>query len=253
MYKEEMYSTFYNSGFFIVKQLFNQNEVEKISQGFDCILNESKKLTTTGIHKKSLFVLGEGHSSNSPKIKRVNWCATQSNAIDKYSKDKRILEIAEKLMGVNEVSQIICQAHYKLPNDGVSYPWHQDTQKDKGEWQDLNGKGSFVLSMIAIDECNKENGTVKVIPGSCKKGPLDIEKEDFSKNNLIINSEYSDLSFSYLNMSPGDVAFMGPYTIHSSDANTSLKARRMLMSGFSCVGSKKGSMNLGDGRIVSSR
>lgn len=253
MHNEEMLLSFYEVGFFIIKKLFNKQEVQELSRGFDFILDESKKLISTGVHKNSLFVLGDGHNINSPKIRRVNWCATQSNAIDRYSKDKRILKIVENLMGVQEVSQIICQAHFKLPNDGVSYPWHQDTQKDKGEWQDINGKGSFVLGMIAIDECNQQNGAVKVIPGSCKKGPLDIEKEDFVGNNKIIDAEYDDLNFTYLNLEPGDVAFMGPYTIHASDENTSLKARRMLMTGFSCVGSKKSSMNLGDGRIVSSQ
>ena len=121
----------------------------------------------------------------------------------------------------------------------MRYPWHQDTQKDKGVWKDKNGKGSFVLAMIAIDDCNKKNGAVKVIPKSHNYGTLNIETDQFNETNhkkvLPLIKKYG---IEYIEMNSGSVALMGPYTIHSSEENMSKHSRRMLMSGYIFPGSQ---------------
>ena len=241
---------FYEDGYLILYDLFNSEEINEVSNAFTDIANISKKIKSTSNFKDAYFVLGENHSEKSPQIRRINWCNSLSESIDKISQDPKLLKPISQLMGSPSFNQIICQAHYKLPGDGVSYPWHQDTQHDKGKWVDKNSKGSFVLAMIAIDDCTLSNGAVKILSGSSKLGTLNIEKEDPS-NNQKIQSLLSQYPIVDLVMPSGSVAFIGPYTIHSSEANESNIARRMLMSGYSYPGaSPKASNGQGVGRLL---
>ena len=236
---EKIEKLYWDQGFVIIENFFSKNEVNLMKYDFDNILDQARQFETTSEYKKSVFVLDSNHSSEFPIIKRVNWCIEIAKNLKKFSSKPKLIKLVSKLLGSETIEQIICQTHYKIPQDGVKYPWHQDTQKDKGGWKDKNGKGSFVLAMIAIDDCNKKNGAVKVIPKSHTYGRLNIETDKFEEDNHkkilpLINKH----GIEYIEMNSGSVALMGPYTIHSSEENLSQHSRRMFMSGYIFPGSQ---------------
>lgn len=146
--------------------------------------------------------------------------------------------MAAQVLGSSMVDQLICQAHFKEPGDGVHFPWHQDSRHRRYGtelWSDVNGTGSFVELVTAVDPMTHDNGPLRVIPGSQRHGHLatDSKTESF----LPTNDAWFDPDDAFdITLAPGDVALFGPYLIHGSEPNHSSLARRSFLNGFACPG-----------------
>ena len=67
-------------------------------------------------------------------VQRVVWAGGAEPVLLRLSEDARLVEPALELLGTEHCEQLLCQAHYKMPNDGVAFDWHQDIQhRDKGD------------------------------------------------------------------------------------------------------------------------
>lgn len=163
-------------------------------------------------------------------LKRVIWAGGMEPVLLKYGQDPRMLKIISQILNVDEFIHLINQAHFKTPGDGVNFLPHQDIKnrdKNDGTWINVDNKGSFVQSMIALDDIDLENGPVYIIENSHLFGKLtEDEIKDLEKTSTKI----------ILQMKAGDVAFWGPYLVHASEANTSSKSRNTLMNGYSQIG-----------------
>ena len=77
------------------------------------------------------------------------------------------------------MSQLINQAHFKLPGDEVAFEWYQDsTHRGYGGkyWQYVNGWGSYVQTLTTIDEVSQRNRPGYFIPNSVKLSHLDLPR-----------------------------------------------------------------------------
>ena len=109
-------------------------------------------------------------------------------------------------------SKLMC----KPPLIGRRKPWHQDL----AYWVDIDSRQ--VTLWCAIDAADRDNGCVQLIPGSHRRGLIQHEqiddwqvREDNIPNDPVI----------YAEMQPGDVLFLHPLILHSSDPNHSAKPR----------------------------
>ncbi|HMO02236.1 MAG TPA: phytanoyl-CoA dioxygenase family protein [Oligoflexia bacterium] len=134
---------------------------------------------------------------------------------------------------------LICQLHPKYAGDGVDFAWHQDVKHRRSwdsEWSDINGNGSFVQTLMAIDQITKDNGPILIAPFDKEKHGKDLELPyKFNHPDL---SMYFDLNkVTTLEMSPGDIVFINPYLIHGSYPNNSPGTTRyLLVNGYAAVG-----------------
>lgn len=81
------------------------------------------------LHRGSQFVLGEvasGPLRGQPRIDRVVWCGAAEPELLQVGVDPRLLGVAAQVLGTLAMDQLINQVHFKLPYDGVTFPWHQD-------------------------------------------------------------------------------------------------------------------------------
>jgi ectoine hydroxylase-related dioxygenase (phytanoyl-CoA dioxygenase family) len=168
-----------------------------------------------------------------------------------YSQDRRITVAVSALLRSREAQHLICQAHFKMPGDGVGFRWHQDSENrgyGTSDWTDVNGTGSYVQTLIAVDPMTNENGPILFAPGSCKRGHLGLNQmEDPS---LAFDSK----TLISLLVSPGAVAFVGPYTIHGSLPNSSSAPRRIFINGYACPNANKRKYpGVGSGRMLELR
>ena len=51
-------------------------------------------------------------------IKRVNWCIEIAKNLKKFSSKPKLIKLVSKLLGSETIEQIICQTHYKIPQNG---------------------------------------------------------------------------------------------------------------------------------------
>ena len=135
--------------------------------------------------------------------------------------DDRLLDIAEQFIGPNIA---LFASHYisKPPYDGQAVLWHQD-----GAYWPLEPM-EVVTLWLAVDDSTRENGCMRVIPGTHKMELKGLQENRKVAN--VLNSEtppefVDDSTAVDFELQAGGVSVHHPNIIHGSDPNTSPKRR----------------------------
>lgn len=206
-------------------------------------------MNATGLSKGSHFVLGTRDGEQ--VIKRVVSAGGSQPYLLEIGTDSRLTLPVSQLLESRTMEQLLCQAHFKRPGDGVIFGWHQDIQhRDKGggTWRDVNGIGSYVQTLIAIDEMTADSGPLLFIPGSSKWGRVDFGEHDYDNPDYEPRKppQFHDDDAVVILAEPGDTVFFGPYAAHASFENSSDSYRRVLINGYAYPGAN-GRVYPGDG------
>jgi ectoine hydroxylase-related dioxygenase (phytanoyl-CoA dioxygenase family) len=145
--------------------------------------------------------------------------------------------LASEALGSPRLTQLIQQAHFKLPADGVAFNWHQDASNRRygsDLWTDINGRSSFVQIALAVDAMGPGNGGLEVVPGSHRAGfvahPLTGELPAGSFDRA--SAEVPELE-------PGDALVFGGFLIHGSGPNLGTASRRLFLQGYALPGANR--------------
>ena len=221
---------FFELGWFVRRALFRADEVARMRTCFDELENIANELSDTGLHRGAHFVLGDKDGQR--VIKRVVWAGGCQRYLLTIGSDPRLTVPSAQLLGSDAMDHLLNQAHFKRPGDGVTFDWHQDIQhRDKGDgtWTDVNGRGSFVQTLIALDETTPDSGPLKFMPGSVKWGRVELSD----------HNDTCELDAVTIAARPGDTLFFGPYTAHASSENKSRRYRRVLINGYAYPGANR--------------
>ena len=233
---------FFSLGWIMKTALFRQDEIARMKASFDELERVAAKLSASGAHRGSHFVLGRKNGKQ--VIKRVVWAGGSQPYLLEVGTDSRLIAPCAQLLESGVMDQLLSQAHFKRPGDGVIFGWHQDIQhRDKGNrtWTDVNGRGSFVQTLIAIDEMTADSGPLKFIPGSSAWGRVNFGDHDYDDSRDIAEKppEFREEEAVTILAKPGDTLFFGPYTAHASFENTSRQYRRVLINGYAYPGANR--------------
>lgn len=116
-----------------------------------------------------------------------------------------------------------CHVFCKPGETGYETPWHQD-----GHYWPIRPLATCTV-WIALDRSDRENGCLKVIPGSHKGEKLhDHMTED--REDLVLSQRTADDAFDVstevaLELEPGQMSLHDVYMIHGADANRSPRRR----------------------------
>ncbi len=221
---------------------------------FDRLVQLANDLSATGLNEGSHFVLGTKNGER--VIKRVVWAGGSQPYLLQIGGDPRLTVPCAQLLGSSEIVQLLSQAHFKRPGDGVIFGWHQDIQhrhKGEGTWEDINGKGSYVQTLIVIDEMTQNSGPIQFIPGSAKWGRVDFGDHDYDNPGYTPKrpSQFCEDDAVTIAAKPGDTLFFGPYTAHASFENTSQNYRRVFINGYAYPGANSREYpGVGAGRTI---
>ncbi|MCZ7649336.1 MAG: phytanoyl-CoA dioxygenase family protein [Planctomycetota bacterium] len=110
----------------------------------------------------------------------------------------------------------------KQAGHGNEVPWHQDTSY----W----GQEKRMTCWLAIDDATPENGCMRMIPGSHRKGQLKFTPTRFEGvgQDLLRADEVNEDTQVYVPVRAGCASFHHPLTLHASSPNRSGKSRRAL-------------------------
>ena len=225
---------FFERGFLVRPAVFAAAEIAEMRAAFDRLEETAGRLGSTRMHRGALWVLETVTAPDREawvRIHRIVWCGAAEPALLRYGSDPRLLGMAAALLGSRRMSHIINQAHFKLPGDGVEFPWHQDSTHRRyggSEWRDVNGRGSYVQTVIALDDVTEDNGPLRFLPGSGARGHLGILDP--------LPEPLREADAVPAVMEAGGVLLFGPYVLHSSRPNHSLSPRRSLVNGFASPG-----------------
>lgn len=231
-FSSEETRAFHDSGVVVKRGLFRDDEVLAARSALERLYATAQTLTATGDHAGAFFALGKG-TEGPVVVQRVVWAGGAEPVLLRLSEDPRLVEPALDLLGTAYCEQLLCQAHYKMPNDGVSFDWHQDIQhRDKGgdTWRDVNGRGSFVQTILLVDDMTEENGPLEFVP---------MQAVTVDTGRRLVKASVDPSRAISVTGRAGDVLFFGPYAVHGSMPNLSDKPRRVLINGYAAPGANK--------------
>jgi ectoine hydroxylase-related dioxygenase (phytanoyl-CoA dioxygenase family) len=253
MLDRDQIDAFFERGFLVLPGVFGAGEVTEMRSAFDRLEREAQALGQSGMHRGAQFVLGRGPDPSRVRIDRIVWCGAAEPVLARFGADPRLVEPAAQLLGSDEMSQLINQAHFKLPGDGVEFPWHQDSTHRRyggGEWTDVNGRGSYVQTITAVDAVTADNGPLELVPGSARLGHVEPGPDRAGQ----LPPELAGAEVVAPTMEAGSVLVFGPYTFHRSLPNRSERPRRVFINGYASPGANRRVYpGEGAGRLLSVR
>jgi hypothetical protein len=137
------------------------------------------------------------------------------------ARDPAIVELVSDILGP-DVILWGCQVFCKPGGDGMEVPWHQD-----GHYWPIRPLATCTV-WIAIDDSTTENGSMRVIPGSHKRGLLSHAKSP--RDRLVLDLEvdrhhYDEATALDVVLQAGQFSMHDVYLIHGSRPNRSPRRR----------------------------
>jgi len=181
--------------------VFDAEQIAEHRQYFDRLL---ERVTAAG---------GDSYSISSAHLKygRVYDLLTHS----------RIVAFVRDLLGPNVVgwgAHCFC----KMPRDGKSVAWHQDAS-----YWPLTPTNTVTV-WLAIDDVDRENGCMRVIPGSHHHGHLAYRHSDTSEGNVLDQTIDDVQRFGEpvdVVLAAGRISLHSDLLLHGSEANDSDRRR----------------------------
>lgn len=135
-----------------------------------------------------------------------------------------ILDLVEPLIGPNIG---LWASHFiaKEPLIGRATPWHEDSSYWKGR---LDRMDQIVTVWLAIDRSDRDNGCMRVIPGTHQNGFSEYEDVDKAENTFgseIRADQIDDDKAVYFELDPNHCSLHDGRIIHGATANTSPRRR----------------------------
>ena len=228
---------FYDDGFLIVEKLFRRDEVTALGEAAERLRAVGSEIAadlaaggegeTKIEHGSSQFVFGGAGGS---RLLRVVWAGGCEPAFIAYGRDPRLTSIVGQLFGCDRAVHLLNQLHAKYPNDGLEFEPHQDSEHRRygtPEWCDVDGRGSYIQAVVAIDDTTPENGPLIFYPQTGRSGHLDP---------AMVRSRFRGEPGVPALLAAGSAAFFGPYVVHRSEENRGTAPRRIAINGFALPG-----------------
>jgi ectoine hydroxylase-related dioxygenase (phytanoyl-CoA dioxygenase family) len=135
-----------------------------------------------------------------------------------------VLDIVEPFIGPNIG---LWSSHFisKEPRTGRATPWHTDADYWEGRFDRSDG---IVTVWLAMDPVDRENGCMKVIPGTHHGADHTYTDVDRATNTFpvtITPDQVDDAKAVYFELAPNHCSLHDARIIHGADANTSPRRR----------------------------
>jgi len=147
----------------------------------------------------------------------------RSDTVKAYYFDGPLVEIATQLIGPN-IKGATSQLTFKMAGNTKPFGWHQD-----------NGYGELepytaLTTLTALDDTDRGNGCLWLIPGSHKGGQIKVEQtaeQKMNKSEIIVKAD--DSLAVPMEMKAGDALIFNCWMLHKSDGNYSKDRDRRIL------------------------
>lgn len=138
------------------------------------------------------------------------------------AREPEIVELVSSVLG-DDVILWGCHVFCKPGGDGYETPWHQD-----GHYWPIRPLATCT-AWVALDRSDRENGCLRVIPGSHANRQLHEHLHE-DRSDLVLNQRMADGTFDEadavdLELEPGQMSLHDVYMIHGAAANRSPRRR----------------------------
>jgi len=219
---------YWEEGYTIIRNVLAEHEIEQIRTAMDKWKWMGQMLGRTWRRQNTVIWVNESQESGEKIVRGMQWPSYHDAVMDHFRTHRRLLMILEPLIG-NDIKQIINQVHWKKPGSRITWPMHRDVRSRKPDSAFFDLYPSWVQTGLAVDPHTRENGAMKVVPGSHK----DIEHVPSDESIFNVPQYEQDPRIKDMVLEPGDVGIWSAYTVHGGGFNTTKAMdRRLYINGF---------------------
>ena len=203
---------FFEKGFVVIKNIFSKKKIKKL-----LIELKKVKIKSVKIKNKNMHYTEDNKFNTIHDINKY----IKSGEVINFSKDKKILNIVNNLLGEKSSVRNI-EFFLKPKKTGLKAPFHQDNSY----WNISNKKALNVW--IACTESNRKNGGVCYYENSHKIGSIYHELSHEPGSSQKILGKYLrkiNLKKTYPKLNIGDCIIHHCEVLHGSSVNKSNKDR----------------------------
>ena len=226
---QEQLDFFAQNGYLRYGALLKSDEIEVLRREYD----ETFRQAVEG-NKFANLAIDHGADSKSkaeaPKkmFQMINMCE-RNMAFRKLLYDTRILDIVQDMIGPN-IMLFHDQALFKPAKHGGPVFWHQDNAYWKCR------PANLVSCWLTLDDVERENGAMQVIPGSHLR-PVWHNKSEHTNALLKIEGIEEEKAV-VVDLPAGGVMFHHCQTLHHTNPNTTPRQRRAFAIHFMTPGTR---------------
>ena len=200
-----------DNGFLVVEGLFDREQVGRALLAIDELLSPDNP------DKPYEFEPQDGTT-----VRRI-WSPTQKHeAFWHMASDPTLLDCIERLIGKNILFHY-SKLNMKGPKVGSAVEWHQDFSYYPHTNSDL------LSALIFLDDARRDNGCLRVVPGSHRRGLLSHEVDGFFRGKV---QGIDEASAVHVEVPAGSVVFLHCLTLHASTRNESNYPRRTFLPAY---------------------
>ncbi len=147
----------------------------------------------------------------------------QAPTVRNYYFEGPLVDLASQIIGPN-VKGATSQLTFKMRGNTKPFGWHQDN--GYGELEPYNA----LTTLTALDDTDRGNGCLWLIPGSHKHGQIKVHQDEAQKkggSEIIVETD--DSLAIPMEMKEGDALIFNCWMLHKSDGNNSTDRDRRIL------------------------
>lgn len=206
---DEQLKTYAEQGYLIIRGIIRPEGVKQMQE--ECMAAWNKE--------KEAFDPNKSWLQNSLLVNIHH----QAPTVRDYYFDGPMVDIATQLIGPN-VKGATSQLTFKMKGNTKPFGWHQDN--GYGELEPYNA----ITTLTALDDTDRGNGCLWLIPGSHKQGQIRVkqdEEQKKSQSEIVVDAD--DSLAIPMEMKAGDALIFSCWMLHKSDGNYSTDRDRRIL------------------------
>jgi len=220
---------FFEDGCVVVEGAISAAWVRKLKAAMAEMVELSRSVETND----GRFILEEGHSRETPRLRRLSSPVSHHPAFWEFARDTASADVAADVCGP-DVKYYHSKLNFKWPEGGQLFDWHQDIQA----WPHTDY--SPVTVGLYLEDCGMEQGPLLAIRGSHKGELYSMYDKD---RNWVLRIPEEELprgwrdDLTALTGPAGSLALLSCRVIHGSRRNESQRMRPLLLNVYSSADS----------------
>ena len=170
-------------------------------------------------------------------VLQAHWMSWISPYFEQLRRSEPYRRALTPLLGA-DIKQVAQQIHWKPPGaERTGFRFHQDLRfrERQDAFRDL--MTSYITTGLAIDPATRENGCLRIIPGSHRLGYLGLSDDGplmkgVTEEPVLRAAGLDPEAVVDIELEPGDLVMWSLLTVHGSAINRSQKDRAFLLSSY---------------------
>ena len=223
-------SSYEHHGFLIYGPILSEKDLKDLRQRIDQLASgEHPNAGKIGVRLEAATQKGElQETSKRDKVWQLLDPHVYDDMVFKHASKPAVLDIVSELLSTDNIKLFHTQTLMKPAFHGSIVSWHQDS----AYWTSISPP-ALVSCWTALDDATEENGCVRMLSGSYKKGLWPHDRRDFLHAQGVDVSEATPVV-----LKAGSCSFHHSLTVHGSFENKTPYRRRGLVTSYMRADSK---------------